>query len=318
MKIAQFFRKVPAGNILIPMFLSALIHTIDPNVFRIGGITQALLAGEGLNFMIGVACFCSGLLLDLNTLKQVLAKQGLLLLAKIIIAGLIGFVYFSLFKEPGILGVSLLALVVLLFAVNPAIYLSIVTGKGSQQDLAAFGLVGLMSLPVVPMIFFGLLSNKGSLDMMPVISTLIPIIIGMVLGNLDPEVRKFFSPLLSVIMPLMGWALGVSLNLLTAFKSGLSGLLLAVLFYGLMMIPLYLVETKLLKHNGVSAVAMSSLPGLSISFPAILGAIYPGLAPYVRAASAQLAFAVILTSILTPIIANKLADRLEAEDTALA
>lgn len=313
MKIASFFKKVPAGNILIPMFLSALIHTINPNLFRIGGTTQALLAGEGLNFLIGVACFCSGLLLDFKTLKEVLAKQGALIVVKVLLASAGCFIFFQLFKAPGIFGISILALVSALFSSNPAMYLSIMDEKGTQKDVAAFGLVGLLSLPVIPMLFFGFISTQANIDLAPVVSTLIPILLGMALGNIDPKVREYFSPLLSRMMPLLGWALGVSINLLDAFKSGLSGLLLAVLFYCILTFAMYFVETKVLKHNGASALALSSSPGLSISYPAMLAAIHPELAPFVPTAAAQLAFVVVLTNILTPILANKLVPDLDEQ-----
>lgn len=307
MKIAAFFRKVPAGNILIPMFISAFFNTVSPGLFNIGGTTQAILSGESLNFLIGLACFCSGLLLDFKTLAEVFKKQGVILLVKIILASLLGFLFVKLIGPDGFIGMSCVSFIVAMFACNPAIYLAIMGRLGTEKDVAAFGLIGLVSLPVLPMILFSMLSTKATINYMPIFSTLIPIVIGMILGNLDPEVRTFFSPLLGRIMPFMGWALGASINLMDAFHSGFSGIVLVILFYVLLIPPLYLLEKKVLKTDGISAIAVTVMPGLAISYPAMLGKTFPGLAPYAASAAAQITFAVVITNILTPVIARKVA-----------
>ncbi|NLJ94372.1 MAG: 2-keto-3-deoxygluconate permease [Clostridiaceae bacterium] len=304
MKIARFIRKIPAGTLLIPMFISSLFYTFAPTLFNIGGTTQAIFTGESLNFIIGVACFCSGLLLDFKTLLQVLKKQGSLILLKLTIASLVGHLYINFIGLNGVFGISALALVITLFACNPAIYLSLAETYGNKQDVAAYGLTGLLSLPVFPMIFLGLQSNQTTFNYMPLISTLIPILVGMVLGNLDQEIRNFFSPLLGRILPFMGWALGASINLIDAFKSGLSGIILVLLFYGLLIPPLYLFERKVLKTDGVSTIALSAMPGLAIGFPRMLADVFPGLEPFAASAAANIAFAVVITSILTPILAK--------------
>ena len=38
-------KRVPAGTFLVPMLVSALIYTIAPNLFEIGGLTQHIFGG---------------------------------------------------------------------------------------------------------------------------------------------------------------------------------------------------------------------------------------------------------------------------------
>ena len=35
----KFMRKIPGGLLLVPMLISALIHTFAPGIFNIGGMT---------------------------------------------------------------------------------------------------------------------------------------------------------------------------------------------------------------------------------------------------------------------------------------
>ena len=60
-------KKVPAGTLLIPMLLSALINTLSPGIFEsFGGITEAFLSARGTSYIVGLVCFCSATLLDIK------------------------------------------------------------------------------------------------------------------------------------------------------------------------------------------------------------------------------------------------------------
>lgn len=37
--MVKFMKKLPAGTLLVPMLLSALLHTLWPDLLHIGGIT---------------------------------------------------------------------------------------------------------------------------------------------------------------------------------------------------------------------------------------------------------------------------------------
>ena len=74
------------------------------------------------------------------------------------------------------------------------------------------------------------------------------------------------------------------------------------------MLPLiYLVETKVLKESGISALGISSMAGLSVSVPNIMALNNPALAELASTATAQIALGVVITSIITPIITQKAA-----------
>lgn len=298
-------RKFPGGLLLFPMLLAALFNTFAPSLFpSLGGISEAMFTTKGINYVVGVTCFCSGAGLNLQSLKHVLRKQGVELLVKTIICIAIGILYINLFGLEGVFGISAVAFITALCSTNPALFLSLEQDLGTEDDLLAFGLLGLFCVPAYPMFVFGI-AQGGAIDWTPIISTLVPIIAGMIVGNLDPDMAKFLAPGVAVLTPFMGWCFGAGINLFQAVVAGPQGVLLTILFYIVLVPALYLVETKVLKDDGVSSISMSSIAGMSVSVPALIAQTNTSIAPFVESATAQISFGVVLTSIITPILAKK-------------
>lgn len=305
----KFMKKIPGGMLLIPMFISALVNTIAPGFFgKFGGITEALLSSKGTNYIVGVFCFCSATMLDIKSLRKVLRKQGTLLGIKIILCFAFSMLFFKVFGINGILGISAIAFTVAICSLNPSMYLALVSDYGEESDKAAFGLTGLLCVPAFPILVLSL-SQGGSIDWTPIISTVIPIALGIIIGNLDKDLGKMFSSVLGPLTPLMGWAFGAGINLLDALKAGPQGLLISLIFYVLMVPLILFVELRVLKENGITTFGISSIAGLSVSIPSLLAFSNAQLTPYVASGTAQIAFGVVITSVLTPIFAQQFAKK---------
>lgn len=306
--MVKFMKKIPAGNLLVPMFISALINTLWPNLFDIGGFTEALFGGSGVTFIVALLTFISATLLDVAMIKDIMKKQGLLILLKLVIAFGVGFLLINNVGTGTVLGVSALVVVVALTSTNPAMYLALVNDYGTKTDAGAFGLLGIVSTPVIPVLIFAA-SLGGEVDWLSLFSTILPIVLGLLLGNLDPDFRDLTQPALGILMPFLGWGLGASMNLLEALRGGLGGIIVVVIYLLLILIPLYLFETRVLKSPGGSAVGMSSLAGVSLAAPAAVAQLYPQFAEFVPNAVAQLSFGVVITSILIPILVREIVKR---------
>lgn len=301
-------KKVPAGTFLVPMLTSAFIYTFWPNLFQVGGLTEHIFGGAGTNGIIGAICFASGTGIDLKKIGYALKRQGVLLLAKFVIAGGISLLYISLFGQSGVMGISALAFTITICSINPAVYLSLMQQYGNEQDTAVYGITGLFSIAAVPMIIYGIASG-GGMDWTPVISTLIPMAAGVVFGNLDSNFRAFFMPALPGLTFLMGWNLGYGLNLIDALQAGGGGLILAVLFY-IINFSMLLIDRLVLKNDGTVGATFMTVAGLSVSTAGLVGAIYPELlGDYVGAAASQVLLVVVVTSVITPFIVAKLANQ---------
>lgn len=67
-------KKIPAGMLLIPMLISALINTFAPGLFHIGGVSEAFFTSAGTSYIIGAICFCSGAGIDIKEIIPIIKK----------------------------------------------------------------------------------------------------------------------------------------------------------------------------------------------------------------------------------------------------
>lgn len=298
-------QKLPAGLFLVPMIISMIVYTIAPNLMMTGGMIQSLFSGEGVGFIVAALTFYSGTNLNFKRLVRILKRHGIILVVKAAVSIAISILYIRLFGPSGIFGMSALAFTVAISSVNPAVYMSTVEDYGTEDDAAAYGLTGLLSIPLIPMVVYSLVAGAeagGSVDWSPVITTLIPLIVGIILGNIDTDFAKVFTPGIGAILPLLGWNLGQGMNLVVALQSGVSGLLLTVIFL-IINSYLFVFDNKVLKNDGVAGLALLNVAGVSTSTPAVIGTLFPAMAAsYVSSATSQVMLVCVITSILTPII----------------
>lgn len=304
----KFMKKIPGGLLLIPMLISAVFATFCPNLFYIGELTEALFTKKGINYIVALITFCSATSLDFKSLAKVLKKQGLMLLVKIILCMAFSLLFFKFFGETGVWGISLLSFVCVLASLNPSLYIALTKDYATKTDESAFGLLGLLCLPVFPIIIYSVAQSQA-IDFSPIISTLIPLILGILIANFDKDFASIFKGSTTMLTPFMGWSFGTGINLIESFKSGLQGLVLVVIFYVLIALPIYLFEVKVLKGNGVSALGMSSMAGLTVSVPLILSQNSDYLASIAGTAASQIALGVVLTSVITPMLVKMLAKK---------
>lgn len=78
-KILKNMQKVPGGMMLIPMFITALINTIFPQVLNIGNPLTAMFTSKGTMTIIGIMLFCMGIQIDLSQIKNMMKRGGVIL-----------------------------------------------------------------------------------------------------------------------------------------------------------------------------------------------------------------------------------------------
>ena len=74
--IMNFLRRVPAGMMVVPLFLGCLVNTFVPDALQIGGITTATFSSAGGNCALGILLFCMGTKLRLKEMPAVLKRGG--------------------------------------------------------------------------------------------------------------------------------------------------------------------------------------------------------------------------------------------------
>lgn len=304
----NFMRRVPAGTFLIPMIVSMVIYSFWPDLFKIGGPTEAFFSSSGTNYIIGLLVFASGTTVDLHKLGKLLKHQGALVVFKIGLSVVYSFAFLYFFGLEGIWGISGLGFVAVIMSINPAINLSITDTYGDKDDAAIYPFAVIPSLPAIPLIIMSVYisGGLGDVDWTPVISVFLPLIIGIVFGNLDKEMGKIFGSAMPASLILLGWLLGQNMNMFEAIESGVSGVIVTIIFMVLTMPIMDFFETKVLHYEGYSGIALSTVAGVTTAVPAIVAVALPQVREYTVSATAQILTATIITNVLAPIIIRKL------------
>lgn len=204
MKIKQSIEKIPGGMMVIPLFLGAIINTIDPTMAKTyGSFTGALMTGA----MPIMAAFyiCMGATIDLKSTPTILRKGGALLGAKLL-AGAILAVIASKFIPNGMIdsgifaGLSVLAIVASMNDTNGGLYMALMGQFGKKEDVAAYSIMSLESGAFFTMVTLGVV-GLAAFPWQTFVGAILPLIIGMILGNTDADMRKFLSPAIPILVP---------------------------------------------------------------------------------------------------------------------
>jgi 2-keto-3-deoxygluconate permease len=136
------------------------------------------------------------------------------------------------------------------------------------------------------------------------VTTIIPFLLGMLFGNIDPSFTKMVSGGTPVFLFFMGITCGSTINWFTLFSQLGGGILLSILYFVISLPIMLFVDRVILKRPGYAAASMTSMSPVSIIMPAAVAEAVPEYAPFADTAAAQIALAVAITSILTPFICN--------------
>jgi 2-keto-3-deoxygluconate permease len=133
------------------------------------------------------------------------------------------------------------------------------------------------------------------------VGAILPLALGMLLGNLDPAMRRFLAPAVPALVPFLGLTLGLTINLNAVWRAGLLGVGLG-LFVVLVGGTVLLLADKLTGGDGIAGLAAATTAGNAAVVPAIVAQANPVYAPAAQSATVLVASSVVVTAILCPII----------------
>lgn len=301
--ILKFLKRVPAGLMVIPLLLGSLINTLFPEALKIGGLTTALFSSAGTNTLLAMQLFCMGTALQVKDMPKVLKRGGILLFSKFAIGALLGIIIGKLFGMTGILGLTTLAIISAVTNSNGSVYLTLMGNYGDEADAGCFPLLALNDGPFLTMLALGA-SGLANIPFMALVATMIPVLLGMILGNVDKGLRDLFAPMGTAIIPLIGFALGTGINLANVLKGGFPGILLGLttIFIGGAFILFF--DRVVGRRPGYAAWAVATTAGNAVGVPAAVALIDPSWEPFVAGATVQVAASTVLSCILVPFIVN--------------
>ncbi|WP_171031752.1 2-keto-3-deoxygluconate permease [[Clostridium] hylemonae] len=306
--ILNFLKKVPAGMMVIPLLLGSLINTLFPDALQIGGLTTALFSSAGTSTLLGAQLFCMGTALQVKDMPKVLKRGGVLLLAKFAVGALLGIIIGKIWGMEGVFGLTTLAVISAVTNSNGSVYLTLMGNYGDQADCGCFPLLALNDGPFFTLVALGA-SGLANIPFMSLLAAIIPIVLGMLIGNIDKGMRELFAPMGTAIIPLIGFALGAGIDLTSIIKGGFPGILLGLItvFVGGGFILVF--DKFISRRPGYAAWAVATTAGNAVAVPAAVALIDTSWEPYVATATVQVAASVVVTCIVTPFITSWWAKR---------
>jgi 2-keto-3-deoxygluconate permease len=327
--IKRAIEKVPGGMMTVPLLLGALIAFFFPGTPKFfGSFTGALFSGGALT-ILAVFYVCMGASIDFKATPYIVKKGGTLLIVKVGVAMILGLIFGRYLGEAPITagifaGVSTLAIVAAMNDTNGGLYMALMGQYGRPRDVGAYTIMTLESGPFLTMVTLGV-AGLSSFQWPALVGAILPLVIGMIIGNLDREMRAFLSKAVPVMIPFFAFALGTGLNLSQVWQAGLLGLAMGVAVVIVTGIPLFFAD-RLTGGNGVAGVAAASTAGNAAAVPAIVAAANPAYADAAGPATILIAACVVVTAILTPLLTSWVASKVgrdvepevEAEDVELS
>lgn len=338
MRIKDTIEKVPGGLMVVPLLFGATLNTIDqmhiPAVMkvleflgapqtedgyyeflRIGGFSQELFKDSAL-VLIALFLFCVGSQMNLKVGGKAL-KKGVLLTSSKYIGGVAVGMAFGFFFDPmaGLFGLSTLAIIAGMTNSNSGMYAAL-TGKfGNRSDVGGLSILAINDGPFLTLVALGVLGT--AFPVISFIAVLLPIGLGMLLGNLDPKIREFLKPGEAITIPFFAFALGAGMNLANFFNPEVlaGGLTLAILTFtvsaglGILVFKLFreksyigpISEASTAGNAAATPAAVAAAASVAVGSGAMTAAEFEAIQAIVPIATAQISISTITTSLLCPL-----------------
>ncbi|WP_054860604.1 2-keto-3-deoxygluconate permease [Gracilibacillus sp. JCM 18860] len=321
MRIKATLEKIPGGMMVVPLLLAAVLNTFVPDLLRIGNFTQALFVDGGASTLIALFLLCTGAQINVRSVGVSLGKGATLLATKWIVGAAVGLIAYMFAGDNGLwLGLAPIAIIAAMTNSNGGLYVAMVGQYGDKTDRAAYSLLALNDGPFFTMVALAIFGAMGFVDGMfsfvSFISVLLPILVGMVLGNLDVEMREFLDKGSSMLIPFFAFSLGMGIDFKSIIEGGLSGIILGLLTVFVTGTVGYLVF-KALKWNPIAGAAEGSTAGNAVATPAAIAAASASFAVNVDIATVQVAASTVTTAVLLPFYIAFLVKRLEKKGVRL-
>jgi 2-keto-3-deoxygluconate permease len=302
MQLKKSIEQVPGGMMIVPLLCGATLTTFAPHAAPFfGSFTNALCTGALP--ILAVFYVCMGARISVSALPLLFKKGGALLATKIALGLLASFLLghflgIEPIRSGMFTGLSTLAIVVAVNDTNGGLYMALMEQYGRPEESAAYSVMSLESGPFLTMVSLGVAGLSG-FPWQTLVGAILPLAVGMLLGNIDHEMRDFLARAVPVIIPFFAFALGCTLDLHQVLHAGLLGIGLGFILVAISAVALITVDRSV-GGDGTAGVAAATTAGNAAAVPTLIAAANPRYAAAAAPATVLVAACVIISSILVP------------------
>ena len=293
--MVNFMNKIPGGIMLIPLLVGCTLNSFFPDCLQIGGATTGVLTST--NAFLGAFFVCVGANLSISGAGKALKVGAVVTLAKLVASIAVGLIASHIFND-NLLGLSAVAIISGMSNSNGGMFTVLTKMYGDDADQGAIAVVSLNDGPFFTMIALGS-AGMADIPLMALVAALVPLVIGIILGNLDPKMKRLLNEAEPVIIVFLAVAVGCSMNFSQIISGGFGGIVL-----GLMTLIIGGIITvffdRITGGTGIAGAAISTVAGNAVATPLAVAAADPSIYDAAVIATPQVAAAMIITAILCP------------------
>ena len=290
--MVNFMNKIPGGIMLIPLLVGCTLNSFFPDFLQIGGATTGVLTST--NAFLGAFFVCVGANLSISGAGKALKVGAVVTLAKLVASIAVGLIASHIFND-NLLGLSAVSG---MSNSNGGMFTVLTKMYGDDADQGAIAVVSLNDGPFFTMIALGS-AGMADIPLMALVAALVPLVIGIILGNLDPKMKRLLNEAEPVIIVFLAVAVGCSMNFSQIISGGFGGIVL-----GLMTLIIGGIITvffdRITGGTGIAGAAISTVAGNAVATPLAVAAADPSIYDAAVIATPQVAAAMIITAILCP------------------
>lgn len=304
LRIKRSMERVPGGMMLVPLALGSVISTFAPSTPEFfGSFTGALFTGALP--ILSVFYVCMGSTISVKSLPLVLRRGGVLLASKVAVGVAAGLLLGHWLGERPVTqgwfaGLSTLAVVAAINDTNGGLYMALMEQYGRPEEAGAYSVMSLESGPFLTMVTLGV-AGLSAFPWQTLVGAILPLAAGILLGNLDRELREFLGPAVPALIPFFAFALGVTLDLHRVWRAGLVGVGLGLGVVAVSGVVLVIAD-RLAGGNGTAGIAAASTAGNAAAVPALVAASNPVYAQAAAPATVLVAASVTVTALVVPLV----------------
>jgi 2-keto-3-deoxygluconate permease len=294
------------------LVLGCLVNTFAPKSLMIGSFTTFLFK-QGAMPLIAVLLFCSGAQITVKTAGVALWKGIVLNTSKVLLGVSVALIVGRVLGQHATwLGITPLAFISAMSNSNGGLYAALASRYGDDSDIGALAVISSNDGPFFEMAFMAG-TGLANIPWITLWAVVVPILIGMLLGNLDDDIRDFLKPGVMLSIPFFAFPLGAGLSLNQLVDAGIPGVILGlftlVITGGGSYFVYKLLVPKALRRGGAVGAAVGTTAGNAAATPAAFAAVDPSFAAYASVATAQVGASIVITAILCPLLVDFLSRR---------